>query len=392
MTPRLIINSIVAALLLAFGVWIAMHTHWVDVPIRTPLQGAALNNRFYSLEHVAHATGVRTQRLTSVRSLPLTRDALYLENFNDEFGHVHLDDLEKWVERGGRLIVPVYLLLSYPDFGKWAGLRPRKDSDPPLPAATISSLVRDDDSNCHQFEIVDDGVKQDETLSVCTPAGGLLYTVRTPQWSASFAQLLQAVRMRVGKGSVVILNGWLLDNRELLRGDHARLFYAATGLRSGERLTILDYRRPESFPALLWRLASAALVFMACACAFLIWRQMPRFGPLTPLPDPVRRSLAEQIRANAAFTARTGVLGALRAAVRRALDQTAAARIAGYEMLDIRRRVDTLAAHAGIDAKALNAAMTEDAAAGMKVQRSAIALLEYTRRILKEQARKPRNP
>jgi hypothetical protein len=95
-----------------------------------------------------------------------------------------------------------------------------------------------------------------------------------------------------------------------------------------------------------------------------------------------RRSLAEQIRANAAFAWRTRKLAALRAAVRRALDETAGKRIAAYSSLDVRKRVNAIAACAGTDARTLNSAMTEAALGAPHVQRAAIALLEQTRRLL----------
>jgi hypothetical protein len=134
--------------------------------------------------------------------------------------------------------------------------------------------------------------------------------------------------------------------------------------------------------ALVWRLAAPAVVFFGVAILCIILRQLPRFGPALPPPAMVRRSLAEQIRANAAFAWRTRKLTALRAAVRRALDETAKKRIASYGSLDVRKRVNAIAAWSGTDPKALNSAMTEDAVAAPHVQRAAITLLEQTRRIL----------
>jgi hypothetical protein len=140
--------------------------------------------------------------------------------------------------------------------------------------------------------------------------------------------------------------------------------------------------------AMLWRLIAPAIVFFGIAVVCLIGRHLPRFGPPAPIAAAMRRSLAEQIRANAAFAWRTRKLGSLRIAVARALDEAAGKRIASYGSLPMRGRVAALSGLTGVDMKSLNAAMTEDALAAAPVQRSAIALLEHTRRTLKIRTQK----
>lgn len=177
--------------------------------------------------------------------------------------------------------------------------------------------------------------------------------------------------------------GALFDNWGLLRHDHARILIAAAQLKRGDEVSILNPSRAEPLLSMLWRLASPAMVFFGVVLVLLILRNLPRFGPLVPLPLPVRRSLAEQIRANARFAWRTRKLRLLRSAVSRALDETAQSRIAAYRGLNVRQRASAIAAKTGVASAALNAAMTEAADAGANVQRSAITLLEQSRRILK---------
>jgi len=127
-------------------------------------------------------------------------------------------------------------------------------------------------------------------------------------------------------------------------------------------------------------------VFFGAAILLFIARHLRRFGPLAPAPSAVRRSLGEQIRANAAFAWRTRRLSALRAAVARALDETARRRIVSYGSWPQRRRAAALAELTGVDLGSLNAAMTGDAGGGegggAQVQRAAIALIEKTRRLI----------
>jgi hypothetical protein len=81
-------------------------------------------------------------------------------------------------------------------------------------------------------------------------------------------------------------------------------------------------------------------------------------------------------------------LNSLRTAVGRALDEMARKRIVSYGTLGVRGRVAALSGLTGVDSRSLNAAMTEDAIAGAQVQRTAIALLEHTRRTLKIKTQK----
>ena len=96
----------------------------------------------------------------------------------------------------------------------------------------------------------------------------------------------------------------------------------------------------------------------------------------------MRRSLAEQIRANARFAWRTQRLESLRAAIRRALDEAAQRQIVGYTLMAPRQRAEALAASTGIDAATISAALVSDAGGGVNEHRAAITLLEACRRIL----------
>jgi hypothetical protein len=143
----------------------------------------------------------------------------------------------------------------------------------------------------------------------------------------------------------------------------------------------------EQLLPLLWRLIAPAILFLGAAAILLLVRQWPRFGTPLPTPQPVRRSLAEQLRAQAAFAWRTRRLASLRRAARRALDETGRKIIASYETLDVRRRAQALAEASGTDPLTLSAAMTDDALGAPPVQKSAIAQLQSTRRLLLQRFR-----
>ena len=242
----------------------------------------------------------------------------------------------------------------------------------------------DPDQDCAPLTVRVNGAESGETLRVCGSASAFsLIAGRAPPWSLSDARGAQVVRVSIGLGELTVFGPtWILSNSSLSRGENAAVLFYSTGLRRGDALLILSPSRAEPLIGLLWRLAAPAILFFAAAMILLILRNLPRFGPPLPTPQPIRRSLAEQIRANARLAWRTRKLGSLRAAARRSLNEAAERQIRGYATLDTRRRADSLAVSTGIDATLINAALTEDAASNMNEHRAAITLLEVCRRIL----------
>jgi hypothetical protein len=383
------ITYLVIILVLAIaGIWVARNTYWDDTLIPVPPQGEAATNVYYSVQHLATALGIRSSFIVSLNAAPPNKGALLIDGFQGDMTHTHVDDLAPWVESGGRLIITDDVVRADPKFQTWSeitlGARfDSPDKSKPAPAR------RDPEDDCVPMHVAVDG-KTTGTLTLCLPPREFgLVSKRTPAWSLANGSGLQALRVNIGRGSVTVIPRYsLISNRNLTRHDHAEIFVTASHLVRGDALYIVNVLRAETLMALIWRLAAPAVVFFGAAILCLILRQLPRFGPSLPPPAMVRRSLAEQIRANAAFAWRTRKLTALRAAVRRALDETAKKRIASYGSLDVRKRVNAIAAWAGIDPKSLNSAMTEDAVAGPQVQRAAITLLEQTRRILNARIQK----
>lgn len=389
MTRDRITYLVIIVLLTISGVWVARHTYWDDTRVPVPPQGEAATNAYYSVQHLATALGIRSSFIVSLNAAPPNKGALLIDGFQGDMTHTHVDELVPWVESGGRLIITDDVVRADPKFQAWSGITlharydvPEKNKPKPQP--------RDPEEDCASLDVAIDGKITNQPLTICLPPTEFgLASKRTPAWSLANKYGLQVMRINMGRGSVTVIPRYsLISNKNLIRHEHAEIFLTASHLVRGDALYIVNVARAETLIALVWRLAAPALVFLGVAILCIILRQLPRFGPALPLPAMVRRSLAEQIRANAAFAWRTRKLTALRAAVRRALDETAKKRIAAYSSLDIRKRVNAIAAWAGMDSKALNSAMTEDAVAAPQVQRAAIALLEQTRRILNARIQK----
>jgi hypothetical protein len=378
------------ALLAVFGVWVAFHTHWETLTVPTPMKGEALSNPYYALEHFAANLGLHTQEISTLSGL--APDAvLVLDEAGNAVTRPPVDALENWVEAGGRLVISADLLESYPPLKTWSGVKPAKRSRlPPAAPKTAPSpapahaVELGSDAGCALLTVSVDGSPTGQSFRVCGSGQVLSFDGdHAPAWSLSDDRGMHVIRTGMGLGEITVLApDWILTNAMLKRADHAEMLVTAVGLRHDDTLLIFHPTTAEPLFALLWRLVAPAILFLLCGLLALIWRHGPRFGPPLPAPMAVRRSLAEQIRANARFAWRTQRLEALHNSARRALDETAARHIAGYAALDDSRRADTLAACTGLNAAAIGAARAVESSGRVNDARAAITLLEVCRRIL----------
>jgi hypothetical protein len=370
------------AALIAIGVWIALHTYWGDETIMLPPKGEAARNPYYSLERLTKSLGIETREISSLRGLE-PHAIVLINNLKDDLLHEPLESLETWVESGGQLIVPGDMLNSNAALQTWTGIKLSEHHADELPPQAFGVGIKPEE-HCKSLTTRIDGTARATPLRVCAPLRALSYDGdHPPRWSLSDKDGLYVLRTGIGSGEVTVFaNRVILGNRTLTQADHAEVVVAAIGLKRGDTLLILTPGQADPLIVLLWRLAAPAILFLLAAMLLLILRHLPRFGPPVPAEQPVRRSLAEQIRANARFSWRTRNLRALRNATQRALDEAARREILGYAALSPAQRAQRLAAATGIDAAAIGAALTPNAHSNTNEQRASITLMEVCRRVL----------
>ena len=374
---------LVAAILAAAAVWIAMHTYWDYATLDTPPQGEAAHNRFYTFEKLVQKFAVQTTQVPTLRTMPAADSVLLVDDLRG--APLHIDGLEKWVEGGGRLLVSPGALLSNAKLQAWSGIgraSPGPKQKDGAPGAPRRAAGPDDDCAPYSERLA--GRETGKSLRACLGSMRVAFSsMGTPAWSLSNGYGFQMLRVTIGKGSVaVIACECLMGNKSLLRADHARIVFDSIPLRRGDHVDILNPVSAENLLALLWRLAAAAIVCGLATIGLTIWRNLPRFGRIAAPPPPLRRSLAEQIRARARFAWRTRRLASLRRAECQALTQSACRRLAFYERLDAAQRIVALTARTGLGSGDLRDALSEDLDGGAESQRSAIVLLERARRLL----------
>jgi hypothetical protein len=363
-----------AASALALLIWVANNTYWTDIQVPMPLKAEAAVNPFYAVERFAQALGAQTEWNRGM-SLPPTNGVVFISAWNWDLTSDRRQRLEHWVESGGRLVVDKSLINSTDSFERWSGIRQEVTERPKQSRVAPVRATR-----CYTLD--EKGGASHDTYSICgMDFASSLKTTRRTSWALSRDDWgLQAVRIKLGRGSVTMINGTPFVQRGLFDDDNGRLFVAATQLHGGDQIHFFSESSHASLLELAWQLGWPVVSLLLVLIALALWRGGARFGPLAAPADMARRSLAEQIRGTGQFTLRVGGGESLHAAAARALNEVAALYISAYERLPGTERMSALAQATGLEAHALAAALHYSGARRSDHLRAAIELLESARR------------
>lgn len=355
-------------------VWVARNTYWEEVSVPMPMKGEARTNSLYAAERLVTALGATAHPQRNLGTLPDPDSVIYLSYWNWDLIPSRRERLQHWVESGGRLVADRSLVGGDRALERWSGIA-RSELEVESDAA---EALDSDDEPCADLEITGEARAG---YKVCgLDDRSRLTSSRTAPWILSDDRGIQALRIAIGRGSITLLNAEPFDNRRLFFSDDALLFVAATGLERGDRIYFLSEEETASLLALMWKHGAPVVVLLLGALALALWRGSPRFGPAAGVPDPARRSLAEQIVGTGRFTLRFGSGSALHAAVVRALRETAERHLSGYRVLGSAERMALLARNTAMDEEALTEAINHTGPRRRRELRRVIALLETARR------------
>jgi hypothetical protein len=377
MTRSQVGGALCIVLLVPLGVYVARNTYWADVPIPTPPRGEAVTNPFYAAQRFAEVLGAATRRAHSP-VLPSPRSVIVLSAWHWDLSPQRQAAIKRWVESGGRLVVDRLLSGDVSEFESWSGV----EWDFNEAAAQAYYESDDDDSPFPECSPVEEVAPQSgRSYSVCGLYFSFVRTSRPMQWALRDAMGLQAVRVGVGEGSVTVINVVPFTRRSLFDGDHAALFVAATRLQRGNEVLFLTEDDHPSLLALLWIYGAPSVALSLVLLALFLWRGAARFGPMLALPEPRRRSMAEQIRGSGYFALRFGEGAPLHEAAVRALTEAAGRRIPAYSRLSHSQRAAALGKATGMDGDAIVSAIHVGKRRPKELPNT-LALLECARRQL----------
>jgi hypothetical protein len=375
---RLAITLLVAAAATLFVAWIDRYTYWDDLRVPMPLKGEARVDPFYAARRFAEELGARTAWDRMIAQPPADA-VIVLSGWHWSLATTRRAVLQQWVESGGRLVVDRLLADPAGDFERWSGIVRKYPETVPARIVEPFNLEQQCRSVIEEFagrhpSGADDG------LRMCDLGVSWLETRKTPEWALRDDSSFQAMRVRVGRGSVTVINAAPFRGRALFDGDHGRVFAAAAQLRRADNVHFLSEDDYPSLLALTWRYGAPVVTISLALVAAVLWRGALRFGPLAPAPLPSRRSLADQIRGSGRFALRHGSGAALHAACVRALDEAAGRRVGGYATLTSRERVAAVARLTGVDRDSLAAAIHDSRWRTPGNLHRTLALLELARR------------
>ena len=379
-----VLRIVAVLFVLLVAAWLVSNTEWGEVDLPTPLRGEAATNPFYAAQKLVETLGATSERREALGDTR-TDAVVVLSTWGWDIDGARREELERWVEAGGRLVVDAALISGTDAFEQWSGIaREREEVDPNEEDLFQAPEIVEP---CQSYvEVLHDeagGGINGDFYRVCNfdydtwlePARGML-------WSLGDDGYRQAIRVAVGRGTVTVVNGVPFVYRELFEGEHGELLVAAADLAGGDHVVFMSEADVASLPALVWRHGAPVIAVLLLFIALALWRGAVRFGPLLPAAEPARRSLAEQVLGTGRFAVRVGGGAALFAAARRALHEAAARRIAGYERLAADAQASSVAKLAKVDARELAAALSLEEGPPPTELRATLALLEAARRQL----------
>jgi hypothetical protein len=378
MSSRFVAPAVLGVLAIGLVAYIVGNSDWEEVTVPAPLKGEAVTNPFYAPQKLVEALGATSEWRSSLGGLPASDGVVVLSHWHWDLIEGRRQQLEEWVNDGGRVVIDRTLIGGDEHLESWAGIR-RTDHE--ITKEEIEAESAGD--ACKTLRAVGDNALETggKTYTVCKLDGFSRLTADTNvSWELRDDHGLQAVRVRIGHGSVASINGEPFGNRDLLKEDHARLFVAAADLRRGDRVIFISEREHTSLLGLIWIYGAPVVVLFLIVLAALLWRGGARFGPLAAVADSARRSIAEQIRGTGQFTIRLGGGKALHAAAVRALEEAARRRLAGYAGSTRADRVEIIARATGLDHDTLADAINHTGPRRERELANTLALLETARR------------
>jgi len=303
---RLLLLMLLAGLL-GWGVqWFLAHHERQSKQILVDVSPRAQRNSLLAAERFLQRMGIAAESVTGrdrLQQLPGEPGVLLVHRFGPSLPPAREQELVRWIERGGHLILTAERVWDEEERTSGNrlldlfGVRLRLAAEP-------SEVEATGDPRPAVLERVEfPGFR--EPLAVAFVAER---TLEAPEGAAAWAlpnrSAAHVLQLAVGKGRLSVLSDdrWM-TNEGIGEADNALLLALLVG--DASRVWLLYSSRMASLPALLWRFAPQLLVTLSAGLALWIWRLTLRMGPLLPTAPAERRNLLEHFEAAAGFAWRT---------------------------------------------------------------------------------------
>jgi len=279
---------------IAFTAAIGLGTIWFllnfeQVPTRewVGMSGEARRNPYLALERLAERMGMPAHEVRSLAELGQLppRGVLLLPQPRGELARRERARLLDWAAHGGHLVIEA---------------EPARVPDPLLDALEVRRKAVRTSGPRKPMEIAWPGAAR--PLRAELPAW-LLLEAKTARLAEGNEQGAALVQIAHGAGLVTVINDFaFLQNSSIGTHDHAELGWRIVSADMPASV-LLVFNNPEQLSLARWLRANVPAVLGAAAAllALWLWRVAPRFGPIAPDAERMRRSLLDHLRASGRF-------------------------------------------------------------------------------------------
>jgi hypothetical protein len=296
--------------------------------VETGYKGIARSQPFLAAERLLEESGLSVQHIHSASKLPTYGEVLILSAGAAE-SSVTTRRVLDWVEsRGGHVIFLAEQYESWRDdwemgFGDLAELFRDHKPGPLLRALNIETTTSPKTSG--EVEIADREFTYEMRNRLAFKIGkrrpDVISGSRDEAWICSFEQ---------GRGRVTLIaSAHPFRNRFIDREDHADLLLEIVQLgdaykdsyRYGSNEVFFFLTGSDSFLSMVWSRFWMPLSALLALVVLLLWKAIPRFGPMRRAPGENVRQFSEHLKMSGQFLWRHGQSGELLEAVRRSILQ-----------------------------------------------------------------------
>ncbi len=354
----LLLLTLLAALL-GWGVrWFLANHERESKPIRVDVAPEARRNPLLAAERFLRRRGIEVQSVTGRDRLlrpPREPGVLLVHRFGPSLPQAREQELLRWVEAGGHLIVTAGR--AWDEERQTSGnrlldrfgvrLRQRSDEpqadDPEGPGSEVREQV--------------DFPGFPQPLEVAFDVGRSLEDSQArADWTLRGRSGIHLLQLAVGGGRLSILsdNRWM-TNDGIGEADNALLLALLVG--DADRVWLLYNANMPSLLVLVWRFAPYPVVSLGLWLVFWLCRLTSRSGPLLQVSGSTRRNLLEHLDAAAAFGWRTDRAEHLFKSSRSSVEQLWRRRHPALAELARREACSRIARRSGLAPRAVEAAL-----------------------------------
>jgi hypothetical protein len=364
------LRGLVVALMVLAVAGIASLTEWTEIEVPLPQSGEAADNRLYAVQSLLRKLGATVVKRQDLDALPGAGAHLVLTSRHWSLLPGRSQRLREWVEQGGHLMIPGFMA-DGDQLEDWLPVksipvRKTEDEDEDEPERKSTSSPKPADKNgdrCREISEPEapaaDGAAPGRRFRICSPVPRDFYRAASGEaaWSLNGPNGAEIMRAALGRGTVTVIGGWwlLTSNRPALQADHAPILAAALQVRPGREIWFVTEEKREALLLWTWHQGWPAVLLGLLALGAALWRAAVRFGPLSVVAAPHRRSMSEQVRGTAHFLQLQGP-DALHTAQLRALDECARRKLRTDAEQDAAARNQLIARLTGLDAFTLTQA------------------------------------